>query len=333
MPPDLPVLEQVGVLVEVLPVRDVRVLLGHPRRHVPADHALVAGQALLDRDLLGRRCSVFFRSSWPQFSRIDVDLAGGQALPGLVLGEVLLHAPCSPARCLQQVADHGDVRLVAHPGLTAIDTVPHGFGCTPGGGAIAAARSPQPASASTRRRASGRHGDGGATCASSVRVQSSRSPSAVRARPSRLVRTSSVSATSTFLTDSRLPRVALARPARPSSTPSASRTSSRSKRRAPSNVLTADQERDLVLLEVVDRREAVLDAAGVQQHDRAQRAVDQVVPEEREPVLPGRAEQVQQQRVVQGDPAEVERHRGRGLARHRRGVVDADRPPRSCRPR
>ena len=31
--------------------------LGHPRRHVPADDALVAGQALLDRDLAGRRCS------------------------------------------------------------------------------------------------------------------------------------------------------------------------------------------------------------------------------------------------------------------------------------
>jgi hypothetical protein len=48
-----------------------------------------------------------------------------------------------------------------------------------------------------------------------------------------------------------------------------------------------DDERDVVLLEVVDRREAVLDAAGVDQHDRAEGTVDEVVPEEGEPVLPG----------------------------------------------
>ena len=131
---------------------------------------------------------------------------------------------------------------------------------------------------------------------------------------SRLARTSSVRATRTFLTDSRR-RASHSTTGTSGSMPRASRTSSRSKRRAPVECVDRDQERDVVLLEVVDRREAVLDAAGVQQHDRAERAVDQVVPEEREPVLPGRAEQVEQQRVVQGDPAEVQGHGRGGLRR------------------
>jgi hypothetical protein len=45
-------LEQVGVLVQVVPVGDVRILLGHPRRHVPADDAVDAGAARVDGDLL-----------------------------------------------------------------------------------------------------------------------------------------------------------------------------------------------------------------------------------------------------------------------------------------
>ena len=48
-----------------------------------------------------------------------------------------------------------------------------------------------------------------------------------------------------------------------------------------------EHERHAALLEVVDGREAVLDPAGVDEDHRAERAVDQVVPEEREAVLPG----------------------------------------------
>ena len=46
-----------------------------------------------------------------------------------------------------------------------------------------------------------------------------------------------------------------------------------------------DDERDAEVLEVVDRREAVLDAAGVDEHDAADRAPHQLVPEEQEAVL------------------------------------------------
>ena len=46
-----------------------------------------------------------------------------------------------------------------------------------------------------------------------------------------------------------------------------------------------DHERDAEVLEVVDRREAVLDAAGVDEHDAADRAAHQLVPEEQEAVL------------------------------------------------
>ena len=69
------------------------------------------------------------------------------------------------------------------------------------------------------------------------------------------------------------------------------------------------------LLEVVDRREAVGEPAGVDQHDRADGATDELVPHEPEPVLPGRAEQVQDQVAAERDATEVHRDRGRGLAR------------------
>src|SRR4051794_24494788 len=47
-----------------------------------------------------------------------------------------------------------------------------------------------------------------------------------------------------------------------------------------------DQESDAPRFEEVDRREAVLEPAGVGQHDRAHRAVRQFVPHEPEAVLP-----------------------------------------------
>ena len=56
-----------------------------------------------------------------------------------------------------------------------------------------------------------------------------------------------------------------------------------------------DDEREPAPLEVVDGREAVGQPAGVGQHHRAERTEGQLVPHEPEPVLAGRAEQVQHQ--------------------------------------
>lgn len=82
------------------------------------------------------------------------------------------------------------------------------------------------------------------------------------------------------------------------------------------------QERDRAALEVVDRREAVLQAPGVGQDDGAQCALRQVVPQEPEAVLPRGAEEVEGQALADGDAAEVHRHRGGALAVHSPGVVD-----------
>src|SRR4029450_1321443 len=57
----------------------------------------------------------------------------------------------------------------------------------------------------------------------------------------------------------------------------------------------------------------------------AQRAEADVVPHEAEPVLPGRAEQVHHQGVVDRDAAEVHGDGGRRLAGDVARVVDADR--------
>jgi hypothetical protein len=84
----------------------------------------------------------------------------------------------------------------------------------------------------------------------------------------------------------------------------------------------ADHERDGAPLEVVDGGEAVLQAPGVGQHDGAQRALGQLVPHEPEPLLAGRAEEVQHQVLAQGDPPEVHGDRGGVLALHPADVVD-----------
>ena len=77
------------------------------------------------------------------------------------------------------------------------------------------------------------------------------------------------------------------------------------------------------VVEVVDRREAVGQPAGVDEHHRAYRAAAEVVPHEPEAVLAGGAEQVQDQILGEADPAEVHRD-GRGhLVRDRAQVVDA----------
>ena len=57
----------------------------------------------------------FSRSAWPQFSRIDVDVAAGEALPGDLFLQVLRRRPCSRAGSRATLADHGRVGLVADP--------------------------------------------------------------------------------------------------------------------------------------------------------------------------------------------------------------------------
>ena len=68
-----------------------------------------------------------------------------------------------------------------------------------------------------------------------------------------------------------------------------------------------DDERQPAVLEVVDRGEALGKPAGIDEDYGADRPADQVVPHEPEPVLPGRAEQVEDQVVVERDAAEVHR--------------------------
>ena len=86
-----------------------------------------------------------------------------------------------------------------------------------------------------------------------------------------------------------------------------------------------DDERDAEVLEVVDGREAFLEAAGVDEDDCADRAADQLVPEEPEAVLAGGAEEVEGHVGVDGDPSEVHGDGGAALgAGEGAGVVDAE---------
>ncbi|MNC89022.1 hypothetical protein D3C83_49100 [compost metagenome] len=61
----------------------------------------------------------------------------------------------------------------------------------------------------------------------------------------------------------------------------------------------ADDEGQFRLFEVVDGREAVGQAAGVHEDDRADGPAYEVVPHEPEPVLSGRAEQVENQITIE----------------------------------
>src|SRR3954454_14826353 len=58
----------------------------------------------------------------------------------------------------------------------------------------------------------------------------------------------------------------------------------------PVEFIDSDQERQIARLEEVDRGEAVLQSADVDENDRADGAADQVVPHEPEPTLPRRTE-------------------------------------------
>src|SRR5690606_10846693 len=82
-----------------------------------------------------------------------------------------------------------------------------------------------------------------------------------------------------------------------------------------------DDERQPRLFEVVDGRKAVGQPPRVDQHHRADGAAHQVVPHEPEPVLAGRAEQVEDQVAVERHPAEVHRDRGGLLVRGEADVV------------
>ncbi len=77
-------------------------------------------------------------------------------------------------------------------------------------------------------------------------------------------------------------------------------------------------------LEVVDRREAVLDPAGVDEDDATDRPLHELVPEEPEPVLTGRAEEVQHHVGADRDAPEVHRDGRPVLVGHRTGVVDPE---------
>jgi hypothetical protein len=84
----------------------------------------------------------------------------------------------------------------------------------------------------------------------------------------------------------------------------------------------AHHEGDGAPLEVVDGREAVLQAAGVGEHDGTEGAGGELVPQEPEAVLAGCAEEVQDEVLAQRDAAEVHGDRGGVLALHPAGVVD-----------
>src|SRR6266511_1262779 len=82
-------------------------------------------------------------------------------------------------------------------------------------------------------------------------------------------------------------------------------------------------ERDAASFEVVHRREAVHQPAGVGEHHRTDRAERQLVPDEPEAVLPRRAEQVQDEIVADGDAAVVHGHRGGAFELNAGDVVDS----------
>ncbi len=84
----------------------------------------------------------------------------------------------------------------------------------------------------------------------------------------------------------------------------------------------SDDEWQLSLFEVVHGRETVGEPPGVGENDGTDSAPHDVVPHEPEPVLSRRAEQIEDQILVQGDPAEVHCDRGRRLVGEVGQVVD-----------
>ena len=109
--------EVLGVLVEVLPLEDVGVLLGEPRRDVPADDADVALRA----EVLGGAVTLLGEELLLEVGVApvlddDVDLAGAEALPGDVLLELLVVDGAAELLLGDRAHDVG-ARLVADPGV------------------------------------------------------------------------------------------------------------------------------------------------------------------------------------------------------------------------
>src|SRR5699024_4436742 len=75
-------------------------------------------------------------------------------------------------------------------------------------------------------------------------------------------------------------------------------------------VVVGDDEGGALLFEPVDGVPGVLEAAGVDQDDRAERSGEEPVPEEPEAFLARSAEQIEHRGRVHGDAAEVEGHGG-----------------------
>ncbi len=107
--------EHGGVLVQVLAVGDVRVLFGHPWRHVPADVTFVAGGAGVNSHFLIRNVLLHQIIVAPVFHD-DVHLAGGKALPGNLLVQVLLDHGTAKL-VLRHVAVHSGIGRIPHPGV------------------------------------------------------------------------------------------------------------------------------------------------------------------------------------------------------------------------
>jgi hypothetical protein len=85
-----------------------------------------------------------------------------------------------------------------------------------------------------------------------------------------------------------------------------------------------DDERQAAHLEVIHRREAVIQAADIREHHSPERPVGKLVPHEPEPLLAWDAEQVEHQLRAQAEAAVVKRDRRRRLARDPVQIVVAD---------
>ena len=83
-----------------------------------------------------------------------------------------------------------------------------------------------------------------------------------------------------------------------------------------------DHERESPRLEIVDGREAIGEASGVDENDCPDGAAHQFIPHEEEAILTGGTEQVEHEVARERQTSEVERDRGGGLAPPA-SVVDA----------
>jgi hypothetical protein len=92
----------------------------------------------------------------------------------------------------------------------------------------------------------------------------------------------------------------------------------------------SDHEWEADLLEEVNGGIAIVQAPGVDDDQRAESTLDQVVPHEREPILARGAEQVQLDLFVDGDAAEIQGDGGRGLPRNLSCAVDLGGDRRHC---